>query len=431
MKNKNNYSKYFFINVLAYNITLLFSEIIPAPLILLTNIYIFVYLMLQFTRKQYNLLESLLLCSIIFMPTSFKSIVGSGYGELPITMYHTINMLILFILLKRFHFNKYIFVYGILLLAFLIYVGISLLTIPNVIDALKQTITLIFFYIIIFIGAMLKNKSNRKLIIDLEKIYILNINIFCLVIIIQYIYFLITHKFIGYAEMYGLGRITFAAYMSDFSFATLYIATGAMLVLINYLDKKITLKKFLCLVILYIISILIINSRTGLVAFAIVATIFILLRLFKGNVKSLLLVGLFLFLAPIIVDVVVSKRGGQGLLDSSGRIESYISSIHIFFDNPIMGGGLGLQNLKNIYGIVVPHNSIIQYLVQMGLIGTLIFIAYISLVIIENRKKNTKYMWLLLVILIGSMLIPDIVASRYLSVVILLIFLDKSNASLL
>ena len=114
------------------------------------------------------------------------------------------------------------------------------------------------------------------------------------------------------------------------------------------------------------------------------------------------------------------NRTGQSLFDGSGRIEGYISGIKVFLDHMMMGLGPGTSNYKNQVGRAIPHNMIIQFLAQFGIIGSFIlflgFIPTVRRIIMNNNIPK----WAFITIIIGSMFIPDIISSHYFTVVTLL-----------
>lgn len=74
---------------------------------------------------------------------------------------------------------------------------------------------------------------------------------------------------------------------------------------------------------------------------------------------------------------------------TSGRTDIFILAIELFFSNPLFGEGLGVTNYDIGYEVINTgvHNVIIDYLVQCGIIGTLIYGYIIYLVYHKGKKK--------------------------------------------
>lgn len=406
-----------------YSTFILFANRINSLLIFTLGISFIAYFFIKLT-KSYSIKETLLLIMCLLMPTSFVSILGTGYGQLPITWFHVITFILLILLVKnKFRLNESL----IIPILFLIFCLISLFKTYNVSDSLKQIITITFFMISFFIGEQFEYKNNIKLEKKIKYYYYLNIYIFVMMIFIQKIYYENFFIKVGYVNQY-ISRKVYGAYMADFSFANLYVATGALLLLIDYIqNKNIALLKFIIGEGILLFGLLIINSRTGLFAFIISTALYLLIKLFKGNYRSLIIIILALSIIPFILEKTLLLRGGQSLLDGSGRIEVYGEALTIFFEHPLIGVGFGLNNLQNIYNIGAPHNLLIQYLVQMGLVGSVVFYSIFFKFYKKKYRYNNEYAWILLMIIIGAMAIPDIPSSRFLSIIIILMSIKSSQ----
>ena len=68
------------------------------------------------------------------------------------------------------------------------------------------------------------------------------------------------------------------------------------------------------------------------------------------------------------------------------QIELIIESIPVIFNNLLFGVGLGLDTVVKYTG-TVPHNLIVQYLVQLGFIG-IIPLVFFFLELFKNSKKT-------------------------------------------
>ena len=109
------------------------------------------------------------------------------------------------------------------------------------------------------------------------------------------------------------------------------------------------------------------------------------------------------------------------MLNSSGRIDGYIEGLKCFMEHFWIGNGFGIQN----YELTIPHNLIVQYLAQFGVIGFSIILLGIYPVLKKVLfNKESIIRWTVMTVIIGAMFIPDIVSSHYLTVVIVLAFCE-------
>jgi hypothetical protein len=410
----NDFWGYF--GILAYNIVMLFYEKINAMIIIALGIMFFFWFLYKYGGK-WNFFQLLSFLVCIYVPTSFVSIIGTDYGAVPVTWFNLITIvLFILILFKRIKIN-YFFFSPLIMLIF------GLLTITksyDVIDSSKQLLTIILFLISFFIGEFLSQYSSKDYNIKLKSFYFISVISYSIVIVIQKLCSLLNVK-VGYQDVIGSGRVVFAGLMNDYSFATLYVATGAIILVIDYIDrKKIGLLKFIILESFLLCTILIINSRTGLAAFAVTVALYLIVKIARGNLKGILLLILLAIPIPSILAYIVENRGGQSFFEGSGRVELIYAAIQIFVQHPFIGVGFGLNNLYIITGIRVPHNLIAQYLAQFGVIGAGIFFSNFVVLCFKYLRFQSKYFWVLLTILLGSMLIPDIVSSRFLSVIVIM-----------
>ena len=130
-------------------------------------------------------------------------------------------------------------------------------------------------------------------------------------------------------------------------------------------------------------------------------------------------------LLPFIVDYVISARGGQMLFESSGRTTLMKLGMNIFIKKPIFGIGVGVEKWVSVTSQPLPHNMIVQYLVQMGIVGSIII--HIHFIILFNNywKNKTPDVWPVLLSLLGAMAVPDIVSSRFLSILVIILILNS------
>ncbi|HAP6814387.1 TPA: hypothetical protein IVM30_002922, partial [Enterococcus faecium] len=180
------------------------------------------------------LADSLLLTSILFIPTSTISILGTSYSSLPLTWHNLIIIILMLYIIIEGTLNRS---YLIILFLFICF-GISTsMFLPFLIDALKQLMTISLFICSFLIGKRFKMYSKNLTMIGWN-FYFIGVVSMAFQVYLQRVYILSTGVIIGhYAEM-GLNRIAYAGLMGDFSFAGLYLATGCLYAFLKYVNLK-------------------------------------------------------------------------------------------------------------------------------------------------------------------------------------------------
>lgn len=409
---------------IAYDALMVFYQLIPSFLTAAGSIIFVIILNYLFSRYERNDIR-LFYMMIAFVPTSFVSVIGTSTAELPLSWFMLFTIILFFKAILTGKLNR---TYLLLFITFALLACLTLPAVESIFDSCKQIFTISICLCAFFIGEYLKKYFSTVFAEKTNSLYIVSVIGFSVSIFFQRIYVQSTGNTIGHYSVMGAGRITYAGLMNDYSFATLYIATGAMLVLIMYFeDKKVRLSKFILLEVLFLVAMLVVNSRTGLFSFVLVAGLYLIQKFMSGNVKALLIGLVILLSLPFILGYITASRGDQLLLDSSGRIENYVDTIAVISENFLFGVGFGLKNLKNLTGLTVPHNYFIQYLVQCGIFGTILITLYFLVLFEKSVSKYNSSRWILYTILVGSMFIPDIFSSRYLSVIIILVITNSQK----
>ena len=428
IKSEKNFliANYFWI--ITYNIIMLFYQKLGPIIVTTVGVVFFLWFIHRYRRK-WNIFQMLSFLLCIYIPTSFVSIIGTSYSVLPLTWFNLIIIvLFVMVLFKGFQINYFFFSPLLMIIFGLVSFNKSI----DIVDASKQLLTIILFLVSFFIAEFLSQYSSKEYNAKLKSFYLLSVVSFSIVVVIQKLCSLI-NVMVGYQNVLGMGRTVYAGLMNDFSFATLYIATGAIMLVIEYIGRKgMNIIYFIVIEVFLVIAMLIVNSRTGLVAFGFTSAIYLFFKIVKGNLKSILLAILVLIPIPSILSYITESRGGQSILDGSGRIDLLYSAFQVFTQHPFIGVGFGLNNLYTLTGMYVPHNLIAQYLAQFGLIGSIIFFSNFVVFCHKYLSFQNKYIWTLLSVLVGSMFIPDIVSSRFLTVLIIItiIFSAQKNNQL-
>lgn len=421
--------KYFFVIAFSLlNVFLIFYDTISP--IVISGLLFVEFLCVYILYRRYNSSYfSLLYTCIFFIPLSYISILGTSTSSFPISWYHLIIIILSLrtIFLGKMNRNTALFLF--LCILFLFYGFANVLITGTGFDGYKQVLMLLLFMFSFVIGSNV-SKSNVH-----TKTMIFTFICTCITLSLQ----IILQKFlldflglsVGNVSLMGRGRIAFSGLLSDFSFATLYLACGVFLLFISYVRyKSISTTTFIVFSSVLVFSSLIVSSRTGLFALIVTIVLYILYFLFKYEIvnKRLIIVLAFGLLGGFyIVIKLISARGGQSLLDGSGRIQDYLTALNYWKASPFIGIGFGMDNVVTNYNLTVPHNFFIQYLCQGGIIGLFIIIIPFVYFIATYFNKANDYKWLFILIFVGAMVIPDITSSRFLTFAIILICICKEK----
>lgn len=412
---KSIYSYKLFLFICLYIVPLIFHTELSSLFWLFYQMF-FNFLLFRILKKRYNFYITLINLWIINIPSSFISILGTDFSKLPITWFIIFNIILAILALRYFKINKFFLV---LTVISTIYLFLNLVFFNFTMDGFKQMLMIFLFIISFYTGdAFAKKLSNKNNVKCFIKVYTYVSFAVAIQIFIQYIFFTKFNISLGNLDFYGQTRVAYSGLFGDNSFVGIYLSSSVLLMIFQILSSN-AIKKNCILCIIHLIAILVSSSRTGLYALVIVFVIFGIKEIIKLNKKILvvMLVGLIVF-PKLISNILVSR--GNSLLDSSGRIDTYISTIPYIFNHFLFGIGLGLKHLSNVTTLTsVPHNYFLQYLLQIGFVGTLLVSSFILSVIIKNIKSD--YFYLLLFIVISSMVIPDIVTSRFYSLIIVFV----------
>lgn len=421
MKNKD--IVFYIINLL-YGTFMIFSNILPSIIVAIISSIIYLYDYIKLSKK-YSKSIALFFNSILFLPVSFISVLGTSYASLPITWFSvSILLLTLIVILTNNLKRIYVFFYILFVTLFVF----SLSFISSYMSSLSQFFTISLCLFSLQIGELLKKDSSKNVIYKSLDFYLLSVLSLALQIVIQRFYIMKTGTIIGHYSLMGGNRIAFAGLMSDYSFASLYLVTGSLILLLLYMHyKKISFFKFSVFFLLFTFISILTSARTGFFSLIIVVFLCFLLNLNKKHLGRIMMLSVIAIVAiPFAFHFMASLRTLDSFLDGSGRVELMKRAFSIIEIKPLFGVGFGIENLKSNYGMMLPHNYFIQYLLQFGIIGTLI-ITLNFITFYTKNKKNNFLMWLFILCFIGAMLIPDIVSSRFLAIVLIIVTMNKKS----
>ncbi|MDE7327298.1 MAG: O-antigen ligase family protein [Lachnospiraceae bacterium] len=366
--------------------------------------------------KVQNIFIFLLIASI---NSSYYSMIGVPYNRLPLTWFLLASVMIIFLCHLKIQRNLALLA-AVLLLVFFAF-SIVYLRNQNLAGAVNQGINLFVFLLMLSCAKQLRRVCDVRTGSCAQIIYLGSVFMFSLMVVLQKYLCENRGLDIGHIGKYAM-RTSYAATFYDFSFATLYVASGFCMLFagICYKIRLLSWNNSLILMGVYIYAVLIINARTGLVALVLAVFLMFVYLIIKRKRAQILVVGICTVPVVLLLLLFMSSRR-EGMFSSSGRIDGYIAGLKCFMEHFWIGNGFGIQN----YGLTIPHNLIVQYLAQFGIIGfSIILIGMYPVLKKILLDKESIIRWTVMTVVIGSMFIPDIVSSHYLTVVIVLAFCE-------
>jgi len=163
-------------------------------------------------------------------------------------------------------------------------------------------------------------------------------------------------------------------------------------------------------ILLYILALLMTLKRSFIIA-NIIAFLFVYYIEYKFSGKKIKKMFLFIFGISLLIIILLIIQSFFPIINvmlerftlssnlnnfSSGRFSIYSSAIQLFKENPVFGTGINtgafiLDNRLGGWKIQQVHNVYIQLLMELGLIGTFIFLFVMILVFLKSYKILKKY----------------------------------------
>ena len=382
------------------------------------------------SRKKHNHEVAILRMLILSIPLSFIDIFGNPYGESLISWFNIFFLIAVITYLLKYSIIKKIYFDHLSLLSLLL-IMISIIPViigGNFFDGLKQYINIIVSFLLIVIGNSFKyNISDRDR--DTLKIdYISATIITAIGLIIQIFFIQILNIEIGNYNFFGGYRHAYGFLFADYSFLSLYLSSGAMM--LYSFDKKNIFPRgrFILYFGLILVTSILTSARTGIVAFIAVFIFYnlpnILTLIKKGSIKSISIISgiiLMIFSSYFLVD----KTRGIAKFSDSGRMALNRKAFGVFKENPFLGIGFGSTNYEGM----LPHNLLFQYLAQGGLLFTIPLILFLLIVVWTAYKRDKSLVPPLMCVLLGSFFVPNIFDSRFVPILFLLISIKKTNVN--
>lgn len=292
------------------------------------------------------------------------------------------------------------------LIVFLGAYGLSVWTSHDSMDTIFATYHLVLLAYLVFIIPVAREEEFMQTDTEaLLKIYIQGI---CAVVIALYIqYGANTWMGISLGEVYEYNsdRVIYNVYFYSKSVLSLYFAVGMLHFFIKYVNEK----RLWMLVWLGIFAgaILINNSRTGLVCFAICAGLYCLRNGKKigSSIRVTVMLVLVCAVGLYVMRLMLASRSSlDGFADDNGRFETIVEAVRLMPQYIFNGiGGSAVDYTQSSMGVAV-HNFFVAYLVQFGLFGGL---AVNSLLLTPVFDPRNQYWYFLLCVILGGMLFAN------------------------
>lgn len=292
------------------------------------------------------------------------------------------------------------------LIVFLGAYGLSICTSHDLMETVFATYHLVLLAYLIFIIPVAKNEE--LMLVDTEsllKVYIRGICAVATTLFIQYGAKTILGISLGEVYEFNSDRVIYNVYFYSKSVLSLYLAVGLLYYFVEYINNK----RFWALIWMGVFTgaILINNSRTGLMCFAVCAGLYCI-RNVKKIVRSIRVTAMLILIGAVglyIVQLMLASRSSlKGFADDNGRFETIIEALRLLPRYIFSGiGGSAADYTMSSMGVSV-HNFFVAYLVQFGIFGGL---AVNALLLSPVFDAKNRYWYLLICVILGGMLFAN------------------------
>lgn len=314
------------------------------------------------------------------------------------------------------------------LIVFLGAYGLSICTSHDLMETVFATYHLVLLAYLIFIIPVAKNEE--LMLVDTEallKVYIRGICAVAITLFIQYGAKTILGISLGEVYEFNSDRVIYNVYFYSKSVLSLYLAVGLLYYFVEYINNK----RFFALIWMGVFTgaILINNSRTGLMCFAVCAGLYCI-RNIKKIVRSIRVTAMLILIGAVglyIVQLMLASRSSlKGFADDNGRFETIIEALRLLPGYIFSGiGGSAADYTMSSMGVSV-HNFFVAYLVQFGIFGGLAVNALLLSPVFDARNR---YWYLLICVILGGMLFANWHNALYVVPLYLFFLLEDRNDS--
>ena len=292
------------------------------------------------------------------------------------------------------------------LIVFLGSYGLSVWTSHDSIEMVFMTYHLVLLAYLIFIIPVAKNEELMQTDTDaLMKIYIHGVCAVAITLYIQYAAKTVVGISLGEIYEYNSDRVIYNVFFYSKSVLSLYLAVGLLYYFIEYINNKhISALGWMGI---FAGAILLNNSRTGLMCFAVCAGLYCI-RNAKQVVGSIRVTAMLVILGAAglyIVQLMLASRSSlDGFADDNGRFETIIEALRLLPRYIFSGiGGSAADYTLSSMGISV-HNFFVAYLIQFGICGGL---AVNALLLSPVFEPQNRYWYLVVCVVMGGMLFAN------------------------
>ena len=314
------------------------------------------------------------------------------------------------------------------LIVFLGAYGLSIWTSHDLMETVFATYHLVLLAYLIFIIPVAKNEE--LMLVDTEsllKVYIRGICAVAITLFIQYGAKTILGISLGEVYEFNSDRVIYNVYFYSKSVLSLCLAVGLLYYFVEYINNK----RFFALIWMGVFTgaILINNSRTGLMCFAVCAGLYCI-RNVKKIVRSIRVTAMLILIGAVglyIVQLMLASRSSlKGFADDNGRFETIIEALRLLPRYIFSGiGGSAADYTMSSMGVSV-HNFFVAYLVQFGIFGGL---AVNALLLSPVFDAKNRYWYLLICVILGGMLFANWHNALYVVPLYLFFLLEGRNDS--
>jgi len=346
--------------------------------------------------KGESLRNILLFMASVNIFCSGTNILGSSYALLPISWFNIwISLFILTGIAEVLFSMRYLEVLDILLLFTLISAIPATMVAINSPDAIRDFLNLTVFLLAILTRPKRVDKSNIFQGLTISAFAAATI------VIVQCVLFLAFGVKLGNLVQ-PQNRIAFGGIFMDISHFSLFFASVAAL----YYKRKPLIFLF------YFAASVATSARTGVVAFLAYTVLDIATSKSKAASK---IRSIAWIICSVATALYLFSYIRPDILTETGRLKSFTTGLSTFMANPLVGVGLGIENYEQTVGVTIPHNAIIQFLAQGGIIlGVPFSLVYILLFRLSAQALHVSpFAASLFIVLVGGLFVPEITNSRF------------------
>lgn len=359
---------------------------------------------------------ALLVLLAITLPLSFRSILGSGFNDLPVPWFYVL----LFTMLARQITKRAVrlTLWNGLMIILPVLLLIPLAVSEQLVEGFKEYLGYASFLAGCVAAAAFRIKLKKRELSIALAMYLNGALFVAMGIVFQYVMYnffgIETFSVLHFANNRNL--LVFLFY--DMSGNTIYLGTAVILYLFSS-------RKFrgLLLGAFVFIAMALTSARTGVFSLALALALMIIFEK-RQNFNKVYFLIVLAVLGSVSLGVLLSTRVYlqdnllQRLFFDNGRIDLTITALQNFADSPLFGKGLDYAAQMKATGTMAPHFALVNMLAQTGFIITSLFSLLLFAVWKQAKTKpDFRLKWVFLLCIIGSCFSPGFFDLRFFTVV--------------